>query len=199
MGEMIKMVVVPTLLSTISGFSLAKLEKFAAPLIENQEMKIVKGPAVRLIMEGSENDPVSEDFRFKITEGELEHSIFVGVFNGEANAVALETQTTGFADKIGMIVAFNVKDDTIIGLGVTTHKETPGLGANAKTDLEWAGQFKGKGIDKPIMVTNDGGDISSLGGATITSRAVCKGAMQAIDTYTKLKPQLLEKLKEKSK
>ena len=82
---------------------------------------------------------------------------------------------------------------------MTTHKETPGLGANAKSDPAFAAQFKGKGIDKPIQVTNDGGDISALSGATITSRAVCKGTMQAIDTYQKLKPQLLEKLKETSK
>lgn len=199
MGEMIKMVVVLTFLSIISGGALAGLKDFTAPLIENNEMNLVKGPAIRLIMEGAENDPVSEDFRFKITDGDQERNIFIGVFEGEASTLALESQATGFADKIGMIVAFNVKDDTILGLGVTTHKETPGLGANAKSDPAFAAQFKGKPIDQPIQVTNDGGDISALSGATITSRAVCKGAMQAIETYKKLKPQLLEKLKEKSK
>ena len=199
MGEMIKMVVVLTVLSIISGGSLAGLKEFTAPLIESNEMNLVKGPAIRQIMEGAENDPVAEDYRFKISDGEQERNIFIGVFNGEANTVALEALTTGFADKIGMIVAFNVKDDTILGLGVTTHKETPGLGAEAKNNPDFAAQFKGKAIDKPIQVTNDGGDISALSGATITSRAVCKGTMQAIDTYQKLKPQLLERLKAKSK
>ncbi len=199
MGEMIKMVVVLTVLSTISGWSLAGLKDFTAPLIENQEMNLVKGPAIRQIMEGADNDPAAEEFRFKITDGEVERNFFIGVFNGQANTVALEALTTGFADKVGLVVAFNIIDDTILGLGVTTHKETPGLGANAKSDPAFAAQFKGKGIDKPIQVTNDGGDISALSGATITSRAVCKGAMQAIDTYQKLKPQLLEKLKETSK
>jgi electron transport complex protein RnfG len=199
MGEMIKMVVVLTALSIISGGGLAGLKDFTAPLIENQEMNLVKGPAIREIMKGSENDPVAEDFRFKITDGDEERNIFVGVFDGEANIVALEAQATGFADKIGMIVAFNVTDDSILGLGVTTHKETPGLGANAKSDPAFSAQFKGVPIDKPIQVTNDGGEISALSGATITSRAVCKGAMQAIETYTKLKPQLLEKLEETGK
>lgn len=199
MGEMIKMVVVLTVLSTISGWSLAGLKDFTAPLIENQEMNLAKGPAIRQIMEGADNDPAAEEFRFKITDGEVERNFFIGVFNGQANTVALEALTTGFADKVGLVVAFNIIDDTILGLGVTTHKETPGLGANAKSDPAFAAQFKGKGIDKPIQVTNDGGDISALSGATITSRAVCKGAMQAIDTYQKLKPQLLEKLKETSK
>jgi electron transport complex protein RnfG len=199
MGEMIKMVVVLTALSIISGGSLAGLKELTAPLIENQEMNLVKGPAIRKIMEGSENDPVAENFRFKITDGDQERNIFVGVFDGAANTVALEAQATGFADKIGMIVAFNVTDDSILGLGVTTHKETPGLGANAKSDPAFAAQFKGISIEKPIQVTNDGGEISALSGATITSRAVCKGAMQAIETYTKLKPQLLEKLEETGK
>jgi electron transport complex protein RnfG len=199
MGEMIKMVIVLTALSIISGGSLAGLKEFTAPLIENQEMNLVKGPAIRKIMEGSDNDPVAENFRFKITDGDQDRNIFVGVFNGEANTVALEALATGFADKIGIIVAFNVTDDSILGLGVTTHKETPGLGANAKSDPAFAAQFKGKPINSPIQVTNDGGDISALSGATITSRAVCKGAMQAIETYTKLKPQLLEKLEETGK
>ena len=110
MGEMIKMVVVLTVLSTISGWSLAGLKDFTAPLIENQEMNLVKGPAIRQIMEGADNDPAAEEFRFKITDGEVERNFFIGVFNGQANTVALEALTTGFADKVGLVVAFNIID-----------------------------------------------------------------------------------------
>ncbi len=159
-------------------------------------MNLVKGPAIRQILEGAENDPVAEDYRFKIADGDGQRNVFIGVFDGEANTVVLEASASGYADKVGMVVAFNVNDDTITGLGVTTHKETPGLGANAKSDPAFAAQFKGKAIDQPIQVTNDGGDISALSGATITSRAVCKGATLAAEAYQKLKPQLLEKLKE---
>jgi Na+-translocating ferredoxin:NAD+ oxidoreductase subunit G len=48
-------------------------------------------------------------------------------------------------------------------------------------------------------VTADGGEISALSGATITSRAVCKGTTQAIEEYKKLKPQIIDKLKGMSK
>lgn len=193
MGEMIKMVVVLTVLSVVSGGGLKWVEEFAKPLIENQEMELVKGPAIRQILQEASNDPVSD--RFKIEEGATEHNVFVGVFDGKPNTVALETQVSGFADKVGLVVAINVDENTLTGIGVTTHKETPGLGGNAKADPKFTAQFKGKSIEKEIKVTSDGGEINALSGATITSRAICKGTMQAIDTYNSLKPQMLEKLK----
>lgn len=192
MVEMIKMVVVLTLLSVISGGGLKWYQDFTAPMIENAEMSLVKGPAVKAIMEGAQNNPI--DDRFKIKDGDVERTIFVGKFDGKVNTVVLETQVNGFADKVGMVVAINIDDNTVKGLGVTTHKETPGLGGEAKANPAFAAQFKGKPIDKELKVTNDGGDINALSGATITSRAVCKGAMQAIETYNNLKPQILEKL-----
>ncbi len=193
MGEMIKMVVVLTVLSVVSGGGLKWLEEFAKPLIENQEMELVKGPAIRQILKEAANDPVTD--RFKIQDGETERTVFVGVFDGKPNTIAMETHVSGFADKVGLVVAINVDDNTLTGIGVTTHKETPGLGGNAKADPKFAAQFKGKSIEKEVLVTNDGGEINALSGATITSRAVCKGTMQAIETYNSLKPQLLEKLK----
>lgn len=193
MGEMIRMVVVLTVLSVVSGGGLKWLEEFAKPLIENQEMELVKGPAIRQILKGADNDPVND--RFKIPDGEVEHTIFVAKFDGKANTVALETQVSGFADKVGLVVAVNMDNNTLAGIGVTTSKETPGLGGNAKADPSFAAQFKGKSIDKEIKVTKDGGEISALSGATITSRAVCKGTNQAIEIYKHLKPQLVEKLK----
>lgn len=195
MGEMIKMVVVLTILSVISGGGLKWLEEFAKPLIENQEMELVKGPAIRQILKGAENDPVND--RFKIKDGDEDRTVFVGVYDGKTDTVALETQVSGFADKVGLVVAINVDNNTLTGIGVTTHKETPGLGGNAKADPSFAAQFKGKSIDKDIKVTSDGGEISAISGATITSRAVCKGTMQAIEDYKRLKPELLEQLKAK--
>ena len=193
MGEMIKMVVVLTLLSVISGGGLKWYEEFTKPKIENEEMKLVKGPALLQIMKGAENNPVEQ--RFKVKVADAEQTIFVGKFDGKLNTIALETQVNGFADKVGIMVAINTDNNTLKGIGVTTSKETPGLGGNAKADPSFAAQFKGKSIDNEIKVTNDGGEINAISGATITSRAVCKGTMQAIEEYNKIKPQILEKIK----
>ena len=193
MGEMIKMVVVLTILSVISGGGLKGLEEWAKPKIENNVMNLVKGPAIRGILAAAENDPVAD--RFKITDGDQERNIFVGVFGGAADTVVVESEANGYGDKVGMVVAINMAEETLRGIGVTTHKETPGLGANAKADPSFAAQFAGKSITDSFGVTTDGGQISALSGATITSRAVCTGVNQAVETYKRLKPQLEEQIK----
>ena len=193
MGEMIKMVVVLTILSVISGGGLKGLEEWAKPKIENNVMNLVKGPAIRQILKAADNDPVKD--RFKITDGDEERNIFVGVFGGTADTVVVEASASGYGDKVGMVVAINMAEDTLRGMAVTTHKETPGLGAMAKDDPNFAAQFAGKSISDPFGVTTDGGQISALSGATITSRAVCSGVNQAVETYNRLKPQLEEQIK----
>ena len=193
MGEMIKMVVVLTILSVISGGGLKGLEEWAKPKIENNVMNLVKGPAIRQILEAADNDPVQD--RFKITDGDEELNIFVGVFGGTADTVVVESSASGYGDKVGMVVAINMTEDSLRGMAVTTHKETPGLGAMAKDDPRFAAQFAGKSISDSFGVTTDGGQISALSGATITSRAVCSGVNQAVETYNRLKPQLEEKIK----
>lgn len=194
MREMLKMVVVLAILSSFSGGLLAFLKDGTKDRIENQELELVKGPAVRSILDGCLNDPVSD--RIKITDGDTQRSIFVGIFGDVANTVAFEVFGNGFADKFGMIVGVNTNNDKIVGVGITTHKETPGLGANAKDDPKFVAQFKEIDISSNnIMVTNDGGQINALSGATITSRAVCAALVNAGKKYSELKPQFTEKLK----
>jgi Na+-translocating ferredoxin:NAD+ oxidoreductase subunit G len=84
-------------------------------------------------------------------------------------------------------------------VGVTTHGETPGMGAKAKTDPSFTAQFKGLPLKDPLKVTGDGGSINAISGATITSRAVCSATNDAVELYEKLKPQLSEKMKEYQK
>ena len=193
MGEMIKMVVVLTVLSIVSGGSLSWLKDFTEPKIENQVMNLVKGPAIRQILKAADNDPVED--RFKIQDGDVERNVFVGVFDGTANTVVMESSASGYGDKIGMVVAINMADQTLRGIAVTTHKETPGLGAMAKDDPNFAAQFVDKSIGETFGVTTDGGQISALSGATITSRAVCVGVNNAVASYNQLKTQLEEKIK----
>jgi Na+-translocating ferredoxin:NAD+ oxidoreductase subunit G len=197
MGEMIKMVVVLTVLSVVSGGGLSWLKDFTAPKIENQVMNLVKGPAIRQMLKQADNDPVKD--RFKIKDGEEERNIFVGVFDGKPDTVVIESTANGFADKVGMVVAIDMANATMRGVAVTTHKETPGLGARAKDDPSFVAQFAGKPLTIPVKVSQDGGNISAMSGSTVTSRAVCDGVTKAIKTYDRLKPQLEEKIKSMGK
>ena len=197
MRELIKMVVVLTVLAVLSGGLLSGLRNATAARIEVQQLKFVKGPAIKVILKGVSNDPIKD--RFAIKDGETERKFFVGKFDGKANTVAFESYGKGYGGDIGLMVAINMEDDTIVGAGVTTHSETPGLGATAKDDPGFVSQFKGLPIEETFKVTNDGGKVNALSGATITSRAVCAAATQAGGIYQRMKPQLTEKLKEFNK
>jgi len=194
MGEMIKMVVVLTILSSLSGGLLAYVKEGTQERIENQVLQLVKGPAVENIFAGASNDPVAD--RFSLTDGDKKVDVFVAKFDGQPKAIAFETfGKGGYGGDVGLMVGIDIATDKIYGVGVTTHSETAGLGARAKEDPKFAAQFAGMTILDPVQITGDGGKVNALSGATITSRAVCLAATEAGERYKRLKPQIEEQLK----
>lgn len=194
MREMIKMVIVLTILSSVSGGLLAAIRNGTKERIESQQLEFVKGPAIREILKEASNNPIVD--RFKLDDNGIERSFFVGVSDGKPDKIAFESFGKGYGGDVGLMVGIDVDDDRIVGVGVTTHAETPGMGARAKSDPSFVAQFKGLATDKAVKVTKDGGQINAISGATITSRAVCSAATDALDVYKRLKPQLIDKMKE---
>jgi len=197
MRELIKMVVVLVVLSAFSGGLLASLRDGTKDRIEYQQLKFVKGPAILKILEGATNNPIVD--RFKIQDGEVERSFFVGKFDGKKDELAFESSGKGFGGDIGLMVGVNLDTDKIISVGVTTHSETPGVGSRAKTDPDFVAQFAGRPLIETFKVKTDGGKVDALSGATVTSRGVADGLTDAGLIYKRLKPQLVEKLKDFSK
>jgi len=199
MNEMIKMVVVLTVLSAVSGGLLAAVHNGTATQIEDQQLKFVKGPAIKSILAGCSNDPIAD--RFKLKVGEIEKSFFVGKFNGETNTVVFEGAGKGFGGDLGIMIGVNLENDNLVGAAVTTNSETPGLGAKSKDDPTFAAQFKGLSVKNTgaIKVSADGGKINAISGATITSRAVCAAVADATKVYQNIKPQIAAQLKEFAK
>jgi electron transport complex protein RnfG len=190
---MIKMVVILSALSFASGGLLAYIQDETKERIENQVLEFVKGPAIRTIFEGASNDPIVD--RFQLKDGDIARTFFVGIFDGEPRAVAFETSGKGYGGVVGLMVGIDVEENKLMGVGVTTHGETPGMGAKAKTDPIFVTQFKDQSVEEPFKVTQDGGSINAISGATITSRAVSAAATDASKLYERIKPELVEKLK----
>jgi len=197
MREIIKMFVVLTVLSSLSGGLLAAIRNGTADKIEYQQLKFVKGPALKDIMEGSSNNPLED--RFKLMDGDIEKSFFVGKFDGKANTVAFESFGKGFGGEMGLMIAVSIDEDKIVGVGVTTHSETPGVGSRAKTEPSFVAQFKGLSLINTFKVKADGGQVDALSGATVTSRGVSAALTNAGKVYERLKPQLADKIKDFAK
>ena len=193
MREMLRLFLAVVLFSAVSGGLLAGLKGATQERIEYQQLKFVKGPAIREILKGASNDPLTD--RFKVKDGKTERSFFVGVFDGKPNTVATEVYGKGYGGAVGVMVAIDVDTDKVVGVAVTTHSESPGLGARAKTDPSFVKQFSGIPVSEPPKVKADGGSIDALSGATVTSRAVCNAVDQALEIYKRLKNTIVEKAK----
>ena len=108
---------------------------------------------------------------------------------GRPSALVLEAVAPdGYAGKIRLLIAF-AADGAVLGVRVTQHKETPGLGdyiepkKDKNKERPWITQFNGL---KPAVteerewkVKKDGGRFDSVAGATVTPRAVVKAVRKA--------------------
>ena len=84
---------------------------------------------------------------------------------------------------------YDVNRDTLTGIGITTMKETPGLGTRV-ADPAFTGQFTGKPADARLK--SQGGDIDAVSGATISSTGVVTALGNAAKVYAALKPEIVK-------
>ena len=105
-------------------------------------------------------------------------SLPAGRKDGEEVGYCVQVEPKGFGGNVTMIVGINA-DGTVAGAKVTSHSETPGLGAKSQADPNWITQYAGQAADGQLQVTKDGGTINAITGATITSRAVTDGVNTA--------------------
>ena len=193
MREMLKLFLAVVIFSSFSGGLLAAVRSGTQERIEYQKLKFVKGPTILKILEGCSNDPLVD--RFKIKDGNTEREFYVGKFDGKRDVVAFESFGKGFGGEIGVMTAVNVDTDKVVGVGVSTQSETPGVGSRTKTDPAFSSQFNGLSIKDSFKVKSDGGQIDALSGATVSSRGVCAAVDDSSRIYERLKAKIKEKLK----
>lgn len=192
MRDIIKLFLVVAIFSAVAGGVLASVRNATKDRIELMELKYVRGPALEKLFAGSENDPLTDRFKIKYDDKDLD--VFVGEFNGKKNVIAFETSAMGFDGPVGVLVGFDLDTNDLVGMRVTTQTETPGVGSRSTTETSFIDQFKGMPIDSTFKVKADGGDIDALSGATITSRGVSAAVAKAIDIYKKVKGEIIKKI-----
>lgn len=93
----------------------------------------------------------------------------------------------GYSGNIKLLVGIRA-DNTLSGVRVVAHRETPGLGdAIDEQRSDWIRGFDGRSLHDPATerwaVKKDGGDFDQLTGATITPRAIVAAVRQALLYY----------------
>jgi len=102
-------------------------------------------------------------------------------------AIFSVTAPDGYSGAINLLIAVNI-DESLAGVRVVSHKETPGLGdAIEIVRSDWIRAFEGKSLNNPSKsrwsVKKDGGDFDQLTGATITPRAIVKITKKTLEYF----------------
>ena len=106
--------------------------------------------------------------------------IVTAVYKGE-NGYAVQVEPVGFDSAITMMVGVDF-NGCILGISVIDQSETAGLGAVCAASTSAGEAFRNQyiGMSGTLSVDKDGGEVDSITGATITSRAVTKGVNAAL-------------------
>jgi electron transport complex protein RnfG len=205
--QTLHMLTVLSLITLLSGTALGGLNQLTFEAAQNNILKFKKIPAVVNIYQVVSGTKLSAQERVKAEEsllaekqlldlGEEEPQlIFVIKKDNKPYAVALEDFGQGFGGALGVMVGFKLESGDLVGIGITTLAETPGVGTRVKENT-FTEQFRDMRKDTTFKVKKDGGDIDAISGATISSRAVAQAVAQASAFYKKHEAQIKKTVEE---
>lgn len=191
MKDILKMVVVLTLICAVSGLTLAAVYDVTKGPIEYARLKNVKEPAVKAVLSGYDNDPIKDRVQIPIGTDKKGKPVNLVVFpakkGGKTFAVAFEGTGSGYGGNIGVMVGINLADNNVSGISIVGHSETPGLGARI-TETQFTDSFKGKSLAKEL--TTD--DINAISGATLSSKGSVAAVNQARGLLEKYRDKIVQ-------
>jgi electron transport complex protein RnfG len=187
----INMVVSLFAITIIAGFSLGFVNELTVGPIEKGKIER-KVNALKLVLPEFDNNPVEEIQLVKSKFAKDSVEVYPAFKNNEfVGAAIIGSTEKGFSGLIKVMVGFT-PDGTIKNIEVLEQKETPGLGTKMKDD-KYIAQYREKNpSDFNLKVTNDGGEVDALTGATITSRAFGEAVQMAYDEFIKNNDALKE-------
>lgn len=106
----------------------------------------------------------------------------------------------GYSGDIHLLVGVNLQGE-ILGVRVTSHRETPGLGDRIETKKsDWIHSFTGRSLGDPEQkrwnVKKNGGVFDQFTGATISPRAVVKAVQKSLIYFRKYRSDIRDILDE---
>lgn len=197
MGKIIKDAMILFAITLVAGVLLGLVyDVTKAPIAEQNEL--AKQKAYKAVVADAENfksiDYTIEDANQLIAAdfaADEVSDIVAGVKGGEIVGYAITVVAhDGYAGDIKFSVGVSTTGE-YLGTSVLSIGETAGLGMRVKTDPSFLNQFKNKTVEKFNLVKDGTGStsddkIDSIGGSTVTSKAVTDGINAALKVYKDL-------------
>jgi len=190
MRDIIRLVVVLTLVCIVAAIALAKVYDFTKEPIA-QQRRLARLRAVEAVLPEHDNQPDQDTVELHLDD-EATKLVYLGLSQGQVNGFAFEIKNNeGYGGEIVAMLGVN-PDGTIYGVEVVRHGETPGLGAKITTP-EFISQFRGKSLSNTkFMLQKDGGDLDQVTGATISPRAIVKAIQEGLDFFNHYQQKILK-------
>lgn len=194
MRELVRMVVVLTVICACSALVLAYANQATKAQREYQLLKYVQEPSIKAVLSGFQynNDPIKDRVVMKMGKNEKGNpstkTIFPAKENGNVVAVAYGASATGYHGEIDVMVGVNMKG-SVTGVSIMTHSETPGLGARV-VEPAFTKQFKGLDLSPALQLSAQGGKVDAVSGASISSKGVVSAVRDALELFPKVKKEV---------
>ncbi|MDW7739885.1 MAG: FMN-binding protein [Bacillota bacterium] len=172
----LRYVLVLTVLGALSGLTLSITNQLTEPIIAANEHERLMAMLEKMMPEADE---------YKLVTMENGADIYFGVKNREVLAAVVLNESKGFnGDAIEILTLVDFVGE-VKNVAILKHQETPGIGDKIAGDL-FLGQFRGISNFMPSDVEQElegiiMAEIDIITGATVSSEAVVKGVVQAMD------------------
>ncbi|RQV99107.1 FMN-binding protein [bacterium] len=192
MREIVRLVVVLTLICVVTAGALEILRVQLEPRIEMQEDLNVRGPALASLF----GKPADELLANKVVfhHNDADYPIFYLKENGEVTSLAIEAAGKGgYGGDVSIMIGIDLKQNRTLGMEIIKHAETPGVGSRIEKE-SFRKQWQKLPSTEDVAL---GKQIAAISGATYSSRAAINASNQIIAQVRDSKDEILALIQKK--
>ncbi|GGC79726.1 electron transport complex subunit RsxG [Marinobacter halophilus] len=177
------------LFAVITGGTIALTQGITKDRIQEQAARAEASALFEIIPEHQHDNDLLRDVVTLPASNRLPGSgpvnVWVARRNGQPIGIIMPALAPdGYSGEIRLLVGLDL-DGRVLGVRVTSHRETPGLGDRIETRKSgWVHDFDGRSLGDPPAnqwnVKKNGGVFDQFTGATITPRAVIKAVQRSL-------------------
>lgn len=193
------------LFAVITGGTIAVTQAFTEQRIQEQAARAEARALFEIIPESDHDNRLLRDTvqlpasKRLATDGPL--TVWVARRGSQPTGMIMPViAPDGYSGTIRLLVGVDMQG-TLLGVRVTSHKETPGLGDRIELKKsDWIKSFEGRSLGQPPYrrwnVKKNGGEFDQFTGATITPRAVVKAVQKSLIYLRENRQAIRERLKQ---
>jgi electron transport complex protein RnfG len=188
MKDTIKMVAALVIFATVACVGLAYVYEGTKPVIEERQKADLDAALKEIFPNADTFDEIAGGLAVGNSAVRVD-AAYSAKTGGQTSGAAIQAASPGFNGDITVLIGVD-SGGKVTGVKILANTETPGLGSNAAkvnyyvgdkaNQITFYGQYKGMTASDNIAVRQDGGQVTAITAATITSRAISLIVSEAV-------------------